>query len=469
MTDLPLPADLDGEAVVLSACITDETRIVLDEARELLVVKDFYSESNKQIFEALCELADASVPIDITSLSRRLKEKGHFHPKYFETILLTPSTTNPRPHAESVREKSRLRQLISDFTTYRAQAYSDLGPGGVQGFLEQIESRVGDLAHALAPKNFQSINDVMKEVVDATNAAKARGGKIVGIPTGFDIDKMTGGLQDGELRIVAGRPGSGKSAYVLAEAIRLARQGYAVPFFSLEMPNLQIGFRAVASEARLVINEMRAGQLNAEQWQKFTDATEEIGKLPLWTEDTPGITLGEVRARVRRLQQEIEAGKHPHVTKKRIGAVYIDYLQLVVSPLAGERWANRENLVSAISRGLKVLSLELSLPVTAVSQLNRETERRGDKRPQLSDLRETGALEQDADTIHFIYRDEYYHPDNSEVKGVAEIITAKQRNGATGKTFLKYTGEYTRFDNLARGEEYTEDMHDAYWPDDGVR
>jgi replicative DNA helicase len=425
-------------------------------------VADFYSESNKYIYESLIELREAGQPIDLVSVSRRLRDKGKFNPAYLEQIATaTPASVNVRAHAQSVKDKSRLRQAIAQLTTLRALAYTDHGAAGVQEFLEKAEGELGAIAHSNAGGKLGALQDLMAEVTEAALAAKERGSEIIGVPTGFDLDKETSGLHAGDFRIIAARPGIGKSALLLDEAVRVARKGYAVAFFSLEMPRMQLGYRMVSSVGRLPSKGIRAGKLEPEQWQKFTDVVESLRKLPLWIDDTADLTLAQMRARVRRLQAEIAAGKHPNVTQNRIGVVYVDYLQLLQSPEAGNKYATREVIVSSISRGLKRLAKELDIPMTAAAQLNREVEKRSGRRPQLSDLRESGSLEMDADTVIFIYRDDYYNSE-SEEPGIAELNIAKQRNGATGVTKMRFTAEYTRFDNWAQGQEYV----DGIYPDD---
>jgi replicative DNA helicase len=458
----PPPVDLDAEASVLAESMSDDSGVVFDEMRELLVVSDFYSESNKVIYESLCELREAGQPIDLVSVSRRLRDKGKFNPAYFEQIsMATPAALNVRAHANSVKDKSRLRQAIAQFTTLRALAYTDHGAAGVQEFLEKAEGELSAIAHSNAGGKLGPLQELMLDVTNAAHAAKERGGDIIGVPTGFiDLDKETSGLHAGEFRIIAARPGIGKTALLLDEAVRVARKGYAVAFFSLEMPRMQLGYRMVSSAGRLPSKGMRAGRLEPDEWKKFSDTVENLRKLPVWIDDTAELTLAQMRARVRRLQAEIMAGKHPNVTQNRIGAVYVDYLQLLLSPERGNKYATRENIVGSISRGLKILAKELDIPMTAAAQLNREVEKRSSKRPQLSDLRESGSMEQDADTVIFIYRDEYYFADSPD-KGVAELSIAKQRNGATGTTKLSFTAEFTRFDNLATGQGYV----DGIYPD----
>jgi replicative DNA helicase len=324
------------------------------------------------------------------------------------------------------------------------------------------------------------VKDAIHGAFDIIVAASKRGEGITGIPTGFTgVDRKVAGLHNGDLYIVAARPGMGKTAFVLNVALNVAiprriataepddpygageveQPGYGVAFFSLEMPREQLASRLLASEARVDASRIRSGQVRNDDWNKLTDAAARIGRLPVWLDDTPALTLLDLRAKVRRLQADIARGSGDGPPAERLGLVVIDYLQL----MQGRRDAgSREQEISELSRGLKQLAKEMQVPVIALSQLNRSVETRTtkDKRPQLSDLRESGAIEQDADTIFFIYRDDYYFPESPD-RGVAEIIIAKQRNGPTGKVKVRFSPEFTRFDNLA-DEEYAFDEYDDF-------
>jgi replicative DNA helicase len=325
----------------------------------------------------------------------------------------------------------------------------------------------------------QPIKDAIVGAFEILEAAAKRGGAVSGIPTGFyELDKKCAGMHDGDLYIVAGRPGMGKTSLVLNMAVNVAtprtepidprdpygdppveRPGYGVAFFSLEMPREQLASRLLASEARVDVSKIRSGALRSEDWNRLTDAANRLSRLPMWLDDSPALTILDLRAKVRRLKAEIERGGDDALPAQRLGLVVVDYLQL----MQGRKDAqSREQEISEMSRGLKQLAKEMSVPVLALSQLNRSVETRGtkDKRPQLSDLRESGAIEQDADMVLFIYRDEVYFPDSAE-RGRAEIIIAKQRNGPTGKVDVRFDREYTRFDNLAAGD-YEVDELDEY-------
>jgi replicative DNA helicase len=313
----------------------------------------------------------------------------------------------------------------------------------------------------------EKLLDVMKKSFKQLNDAVSRGDRITGSPTGFDrYDRMTAGLHDGDLTIVAARPGMGKTSFVLNVAVNVAspRQresatdpnqrweepGRGVAVFSLEMPREQIANRMVCSEGRVDVSKVRTGFLAPSDWSKLTQAASFLGSLPIWIDDSPGLSILELRAKVRRLQAEFDQPEAPGRRAQRIGLVIIDYLQLMKGRDGAQ---SREQEISEISRGLKGLAKELKVPVIALSQLNRAVETRSEKskRPQLSDLRESGAIEQDADNICFIYRDDYYNQDSAE-RAIAELIIAKQRNGPTGTAKVRFDREFTRFDNLAEGE-----------------
>jgi replicative DNA helicase len=362
-----------------------------------------------------------------------------------------------------------LRQLIGTCQRVAAEGYGDCGD--VQAFIDQAEQSVFDIARVPEGSTVVPVKDAIHGAFQILAEAARRGGGITGVPTGFmELDKRCAGLHKGDLYIVAGRPGMGKTSFVMNLAVNVAKPrrvelsadadpygeapieepGHGVAFFSLEMPREQLASRLLSGEARVDVSRIRSGDLRREDWNKLTEAASRLSRMPIWLDDTPALTLLDLRAKVRRIQADLKRsdGDTP---AKGLGLVCVDYLQL----MQGRRDAgSREQEISELSRGLKQLAKELQVPVMALSQLNRSVETRAtkDKRPQLSDLRESGAIEQDADTIMFIYRDEYYFKDSPD-KGVAEIIIAKQRNGPTGKVMTKFSPEYTRFDNLAR-EDY---------------
>ncbi len=473
------PHDLYAESAVLSAALLSPE--VVDLVSGALRAEDFYVDANRRIFEAVLELAAANRPVDMVAVAGWLNDRGRLQqiggPAYLaELTEATPAIVNFEHHARTIREKARLRQLIQAAHRIAAEAYGDCGE--VQGFIDHAEQTVFDIARVAKNSEIVPVRTAIREAFQIIADAAKRSGGITGVPTGFTrLDRLTAGLHDGELFIVAGRPGMGKTSFVLNIAANMAKPGaveatdgpdafaeapvvepgYGVAFFSLEMPKEQLAARLLATEARVDVSRIRSGTLRGDDWHKLTEAAARLSRMPIWLDDTPALGLLELRAKVRRLQAEIERGGSDLAPARRLGLVAVDYLQL----MQGRRDAgSREQEISELSRGLKQLAKEMSVPVLALSQLNRAVETRAtkDKRPQLSDLRESGAIEQDADCILFIYRDEYYHSDSPD-KGQAEIIIAKQRNGPTDTVNTRFTGAYTRFDNLTDAEN---DEYDPY-------
>ena len=476
------PNDLDAEASVLSATLLDPD--AFDRVQEILQPQHFYADANRRIFEAVLELTSNGRPVDIVSVAGFLRDKGRLQqvggsPYLAQLADATPAVAHVAAHAQVIREKWRVRQLIATCQRFAVEGYGDYGD--VQAFIDHAEQAVFDIARIPESSTIVALRDAVKGAFKILADAAQRGGGITGIESGFTMfDKQCSGLHSGDLLIVAARPGMGKTSFVLNLAVNVAspkqvevtgendpyleapveEPGYGVLFCSLEMPREQLAARLLSSEARVDMQRIRSGRMQREDWNKLTDAASRLGRLPLWLDDTPALTLLDLRAKIRRLQAEISRGDNS-LPAKKLGLIVVDYLQL----MQGRRDAgSREQEISELSRGLKALAKEMSVPVIALSQLNRAVETRAtkDKRPQLSDLRESGAIEQDADTIVFIYRDEYYFRDSPD-KGIAELIVAKQRNGPTGKVMVKFTPEYTRFDNLA-DDEYNFDALDDFNP-----
>jgi replicative DNA helicase len=462
------PHDLDAEAAVLSAVLLD--RDALDRVLELLKPDHFYSDANGKVFEACQALALAATPIDIVNVASWLRDREVLAQiggaGYLAQLSdATPAVAHVAAHARIVYEKWRVRQLIAQCQRIAAEGYGDVGV--VQEFIDGAEQAVYDLARTADSTAAQPLAHVLKAAFEQISKAAERGDRITGISTGYEkLDAKTAGLHDGDLTIVAARPGMGKTSFVLNLAVNVAsprtvttpdpgqrddgqsgdrhEPGHGVAVFSLEMPREQLATRMVCSEGRVDLGKLRQGYLQPDDWRRLTEAASYLSSLPIWIDDTPALGILELRAKVRRIQAE-------YARIGRIGLVVIDYLQL----MKGRDGVNsREQEISEISRGMKQLAKELRVPVIALSQLNRAVETRNtkDKRPQLSDLRESGAIEQDADTICFIYRDEYYNPETTNAKGIAELIIAKQRNGPTGKVLTRFTASCTRFDNLAPGD-----------------
>lgn len=474
------PHDLDAEAAVLSAILL--SRDALDRVLEILKPEHFYSDANGRIYEAAQELALLGTPIDIVSVASWLRDRERIAqvggaPYLAQLADATPAVAHVTTHARAVYEKWRLRHLIATCQKVAAEGYGDVGV--VQEFIDSAEQSIYELARTAQANSVQPLAQVLRAAFQQITAAAERGDRITGISTGYErLDSKTAGLHSGDLMIVAARPGMGKTSFVLNLGVNVAsprtvsipgpgedgagveRQepGFGVCVFSLEMPREQLATRMVCSEGRVDLGKLRQGYLQPDDWRRLTEAASYLSSLPMWIDDTSAIGVLELRAKVRRIQAEYDRPATPTSAERKVGLVVIDYLQL----MKGRDGVNsREQEISEISRGLKQLAKELSVPVIALSQLNRAVETRTtkDKRPQLSDLRESGAIEQDADTIIFIYRDEYYNAETTNAKGIAELIIAKQRNGPTGKVLTRFTPSFTRFDNLAAGD-YPEGVDD---------
>lgn len=469
------PSDLDAEAAVLSAVLL--SREAFDTVSENLSPEHFYVEANRRVYESVVELATKNRAIDTVSVAGHLKDRGRLDqiggtPYLGQLVDATPAVAHVQEHARTVVEKWRLRSLIAICQRFAAEGYGDCGD--IQEFVDEAEQSIFQLAQVKADTDVIPVRDAIQSAFHILTEARQRGGGVTGFSTGFtELDRRTSGMHKGDLYIVAGRPGMGKTSFVLNLAANVAspklvkssepgapareEMGDGVVFFSLEMPREQLASRMLSSEARVDMASLRSGQVGPDEWNKLTEAAARLGRLPLWLDDTPAISLLDLRAKLRRLQAELR--RHPDGPKE-MGLVAIDYLQL----MSGRKGvSSREQEISEISRGLKQLAKEMQVPVVALSQLNRGVETRNakDKRPQLSDLRESGAIEQDADAIMFIYRDEYYFED-SPARGEAEVIVAKQRNGPTGTVRVKFTQQYTRFDNLASDDYNFDDEFDPF-------
>ncbi len=470
------PHDLAAEAAVLSAILLSVE--AFDRVHETLAAEHFYSDANRRIYESVSVLHEAGQPVDVVTVRGWLKDRERLEQVGGSAYLVqltdaVPSVANVEAYGQAIRSKWRLRQLIATCQKCAAEGYGDCGE--VQSFIDKTEQAIFDIARVPEGSAVQPVKNAIVTAFEILESAAKRGGEVSGIRTGFtELDRRCAGLHSGDLYIVAGRPGMGKTAFVLNMAVNVAspereeadpddpyaappveKPGHGVAFFSLEMPREQLASRLLASEARVDVGRIRNGSLRSDDWGKLTDAANRLSRTPIWLDDSPALTIMDLRAKVRRLKAEIERNE---AVAQGLGLVVVDYLQL----MQGRRDAgSREQEISELSRGLKQLAKELKVPVLALSQLNRSVETRGtkDKRPQLSDLRESGAIEQDADTIMFIYRDDYYNADGP--RGEAEVIIAKQRNGPTGKIDVRFTKEFTRFDNMAR-EEYDFDELDDY-------
>ena len=435
------PQSVEAEQSVLGGLLIDNSR--WDQVADRLRSGDFYRREHQLIFKAITLLADDSQPADVVTVSEQLEKMGELQNaggmEYLGSLANnTPSSANIGAYANIVRDRSLMRSLITVSTDIANTAYFPEGRKAVE-ILDKAEQRILEISDSNARSGgFVPIKGLLKDTVDRIDELYRADNPITGVPTGFtDFDEMTSGLQAADLIIVAGRPSMGKTSLAMNLAENAA-VGSKVPvaIFSMEMPGEQLAMRMMSSLGRINAHRVRTGQLGDDDWPRLTSAVSMLAETPIYIDDSPGLTPMEVRARARRLHRE-----------HGLGLVVVDYLQLMQT---GEASENRATEISLITRSLKGLAKELSVPVIALSQLNRSLEQRPNKRPVMSDLRESGAIEQDADVIVFIYRDEVYNEDSPD-KGTAEIIIGKQRNGPTGTVRLTFLGEYTRFENHISG------------------
>jgi replicative DNA helicase len=442
------PHSIEAEQSVLGGLLLDNA--AFDKIADLISEGDFYRDEHKRIFRQIRSLLERGKPVDVVTLAERLDATGESEDTgglaYLgELAANTPSAANIRRYAEIVRERAILRQLVTAGDEIAGSALNPLGRDA-KALLDEAEARVFAIAEGgfRSQTGFQHINPLLTQVVERIQELHDRDNPsdITGVPTGYhDLDSKTSGLQAGDLLIVAGRPSMGKTSFALNIAEHVAIDvGLPVAVFSMEMGGAQLAMRMLSSVGRLDSNRVRTGRLNDDEWSRLSFALGKMHEAPIYIDETAALNPIDLRARARRLHRQ--CGK--------LGLIVIDYLQLMSSSGQGE---NRATEISEISRSLKSLAKELSVPVIALSQLNRSLEQRPNKRPVMSDLRESGAIEQDADVIMFIYRDEVYNPDTPD-KGVAEIIIGKQRNGPIGSVRLTFLGEYTRFENFANPGSY---------------
>jgi replicative DNA helicase len=435
------PQSVEAEQAVLGGLMLAPE--AYDRVGDLIVERDFYRRDHQLIYRAIRELAEKNRPFDAVTLgewfeSQGLAEQVAGGAYLVELASTTPSAANIRAYAEIVRDKAVLRQLIEVGTGIVNDGFQPDGRESAE-ILAKAEQDVFAIAEAGARgrTDFVPINSALIEAFDVLQTRHASGGSITGLPTGYtEFDEMTAGLQPTDLLILAARPSMGKTTLALNMAEYAAiKSKKAVAVFSMEMSSSQLALRLISSNGRVNATRLRTGQLEDEDWSRVTSAIRMLREAKIFIDDTPALSPDVLRSKARRLKREHD-----------LGLIVIDYLQLMAVPGNSE---NRATEISEISRSLKGLAKELNVPVVALSQLNRSLETRTDKRPVMADLRESGAIEQDADVIVFIYRDEYYNKENSPDKGLAEIIIGKQRNGPTGSLKLKFFGECTRFDNLA--------------------
>lgn len=432
------PNNVEAEKAVIGAMMLDSDAIMV--CSEILTAGEFYQQQYGIIFDALVEMYRDGIGADLVTIQNKLREKEVTPELYSveylgELLASVPTSANVKFYAEIVHEKAVLRRLIKVTEQVTRECYMDSQP--LEDILEDTEKSVFDVIQQRGGSEFEPIRDVVLRTLDSIEKAAKQKGNITGLETGFrDLDAKTAGLQKSDLILIAARPAMGKTAFVLniAEYVAL-HSNSTIALFSLEMSKEQLVKRMLAMNSMVDSQKIRTGDLEDDDWDKLVGSVRKIGNSNLVIDDTSGITASELRSKCRKLK--IEQG---------LDLVIIDYLQLMTG--AGKRKSdNRQQEISDISRSLKVMARELDVPVIALSQLSRAVESRPDKRPMLSDLRESGAIEQDADIVMFIYRDEYYNPD-SEKKGVAEVIVAKQRSGPTGPVELAWLSQYTKFGNL---------------------
>ncbi len=433
------PHETEAEQAVIGSMLTDKDAII--SAIEVLKEDYFYREDNKIIFSAIVNLYNRSEPVDIITVKSELSSIGKLEAvgglEYLaELPEKVPTTANVEKYIKIVEEKAILRNLIKTANDIISMGYDETQE--VDTIMDQAEKKIFDTIQSRNQTGYSSIKDILVDTFIELEQLYNQKQHVTGITTGFiDLDEKTAGLHNSDLILVAARPAMGKSAFAINLATNAALKGnVGVAYFSLEMSKEQVTSRILCSEAMVDSNKVRTGTIDDEEWTKLANASGELSETKIYIDDTPGISIMEIRAKCRKLKLE-----------KDIGLVVIDYLQLVQG--SGKRGASREQEIAEISRSLKILAKEINVPVIALSQLSRAPEQRPDHRPMLSDLRESGSIEQDADIVIFLYRDDYYNED-SEKKNIAEVILAKHRGGSTGTVELLWLGNYTKFANIEK-------------------
>ena len=437
------PNDAMAEQAVVGAMIKDNEMIPV--ASEIVTSDDFYSPKYGKIYEVILEMNDAGSSVDILTLRDKLKEKNV--PEEYasletlrDLLMSVPTAANIRNYARIVAKNSTLRKLIKAADEISEECYSD--GNTLEEILDHSEKRIYDISQKQRSGDYVSIKDTIMQVLNTIEKASKQSGAVTGISTGFyDLDYKTAGFQKSDLLLLAARPSMGKTALALniAEHV-VVKERIPTAFFSLEMSREQLANRLLSMNSKINAQSIRTGNLKPNEWGELVESARILGESTLIIDDTPGISVREMRSKCRKLKME-----------KGLGFIIVDYLQLMTA--GGKGSESRQQEISEISRSLKALAREIECPVLALSQLSRDVEKRANKRPQLSDLRESGAIEQDADVVMFIYRDEYYNKESPD-KGKAEVIIGKQRNGPTGTITLGAQLEYTRFTNLQREKNY---------------
>mgnify|MGYP001561920113 CR=1 FL=1 len=443
------PQNLEAEQSVLGGILIENEAI--NRVTEILDADDFYRDAHRKIFNALITLSERDEPADLITLTNELRKIDHLDSiggaSYLASLIdSVPTAANIEYYAKIVKEKAILRKLIQTSTEIITQSYEDRGD--VEGFLDEAERSIFEISEKRVRPSFYSIRDIVKESFKTIERLFQKKELVTGVPSGFkELDRMTAGFQPSDLIIIAGRPSMGKTAFCLNIAQYAAIENkIPVAIFSLEMSKEQLVIRMLCSEAHVEGTRLRTGFLHESDWPKLTIAAGNLSEAPIYIDDTAALSILELRAKARRLKSD-----------RGLGMLIVDYLQLMRGRAKVE---SRQQEISEISRSLKALSKELNIPVIAVSQLSRKTEERTGNKPQLSDLRESGAIEQDADLILFIYRDEVYNrSEDNPNKGKAEVIIGKQRNGPIGKIDLAFLDKFTTFKDLYRGE--TENIYES--------
>ncbi|WP_048601608.1 replicative DNA helicase [Rubeoparvulum massiliense] len=432
------PHSIEAEQAVLGSVLIEKEALI--QAMEILAPDRFYRTAHQRIYEGMLSLYEKDEPVDVVTLTAELKQRNWLDEVGGVTYLAelanaVPTAANVEYYARIVEEKALLRNLIRTATKIASEGYAQQRE--VDDIIDHAERSILELSDLGTRNGFISIKDALLETIDRIETLNSNQGELTGIPTGYtDLDRMTAGFQKSDLIIIAARPSVGKTAFALNIAQNVAaRANETVAIFSLEMAASQLVQRMLCAEGNINAQRMRTGQFEDEDWRKLNMAVSILSESPIYIDDSPNITVNEIRSKCRRLKQE-----------KGLGLILIDYLQLISGT---GRTDNRQQEISEISRTLKGIARELNCPVIALSQLSRAVESRQDKRPMLSDIRESGSIEQDADIVGFLYRDDYYNPD-TENPNIIEIIIAKQRNGPTGKVELVFLKEYNKFVNMEK-------------------
>ena len=439
MAERVIPHSNDAERSVLGAAMLDERALI--EVAEKVKPADFYNKSHQEIFAAMMELHRNNSPVDSLTVSEELAKRGVLEMTggrgYVAGLASdVPSIANASEYAEIVAQKALLRELIIASDDVMTKSYAD--DSDAQNMLDYAEQQIMEIAKGRQSRSFVALRDILLENMELISERSKTKGQITGVPTGLiDVDRTTSGLQKSDLVILAARPSMGKTAFALCVAKNAASKGNRVMIFSLEMSKEQLTQRLLAMESLIDATKLRTGDLNTEDWKALSKAADALDKAPIYIDDTPGMPLMEMKNKCRRLKE-----------KEGLDLVIVDYLQLMEM---GGRVESRQLEVAALSRQLKQMARELECPVIALSQLSRASEQRKDNRPVLSDLRDSGAIEQDADVVFFLYRDEVYNPE-TETPGECEVIIAKQRNGPIGTERVRWLAPYTKFVNKSHGD-----------------